>query len=62
MTQHVAKQDLERVGRAARKSVSAREELRQAILLARASGETFEDIAAAAGLSRQRIQQIVKSG
>ena len=34
--------------------------LRQAILLARASGETYADIAAAAGLSPQRIQQIVK--
>lgn len=41
-------------------TVVSREDLRQAILLARASGETYADIAAAAGLSPQRIQQIAK--
>jgi DNA-directed RNA polymerase sigma subunit (sigma70/sigma32) len=56
----VAKRDLRRVERAARKLDEARQELRSAILLARTGGETFEDIATAAGLSRQRIQQIVK--
>jgi DNA-directed RNA polymerase sigma subunit (sigma70/sigma32) len=48
------------VERAARKAAQSRVELRQAILLARESGETFEDIATAAGLSRQRVQQIVR--
>jgi hypothetical protein len=56
----MAQHDLRRVERAARKAASARLELRQAILLARESGETFEDIAHAAGLSRQRVQQIVR--
>jgi DNA-directed RNA polymerase specialized sigma24 family protein len=56
----MAQSDLKRVQRAARKSTAAREELRQAILLARASGETYADIAAAAGLTAQRIQQIAK--
>jgi len=42
------------------KSAAAREELRQTILLARASGETYADIAAAAGVTAQRIQQIAK--
>ncbi len=41
---------------------SSRAELRQAILLARAAGETFTDIARAAGLSAQRIHQIVREG
>jgi hypothetical protein len=56
----VAQTDLRRVARAAQKAASARAELRQAILLARASGETLQDIGAAAGLSPQRIQQIVR--
>jgi DNA-directed RNA polymerase sigma subunit (sigma70/sigma32) len=57
--QDMAQADLRRVERAARKSRSARQELRQAILLAREAGETFEDIGGAAGLSRQRVSQIV---
>jgi hypothetical protein len=56
----VAQADLRRVERAALKSRVARTELVQAIKLARASGETFESIAGAAGLSRARIQQIVR--
>ena len=56
----MARSDLERVRRAAEKSASAREELRQAIRLARASGETYADIGSAAGLSRQRVEQIHK--
>jgi DNA-directed RNA polymerase sigma subunit (sigma70/sigma32) len=55
----VAKSDLRRVGRAAVKATRAREELRQAILLARASGETLQDIGVAAGVSAERIRQIV---
>jgi hypothetical protein len=34
---------------------------RRGLLLAREAGETFEDIGRAAGLSRQRVQQIIKS-
>jgi hypothetical protein len=56
----MSKADLRRVERAAIKAAKAREELRQSILLARASGETFADIASSAGLPPQRIQQIVK--
>jgi hypothetical protein len=56
----MAASDLRRVERAARKAASARNELRQAILLARDSGETYADIANSAGLSPQRIAQIVK--
>ncbi len=55
----MAQADLRRVERAARKIARDREELRVAILLARDAGETFEDIGSAAGLSRQRVQQIV---
>lgn len=56
----VAKRDLKRVERAAREVDKARDELRAAIVLARAAGETFEDIGRAAGVSRQRAQQILK--
>jgi hypothetical protein len=56
----VRQSDLRRVERTAAKAKKAREELRQVNLQARASGETSADIASHAGLSRQRIQQIVK--
>jgi DNA-directed RNA polymerase sigma subunit (sigma70/sigma32) len=56
----VAQRDLRRVERAARDLDKARDELRRSILLAREAGETFEDIGRAAGLSRQRVQQIVR--
>jgi Mor family transcriptional regulator len=56
----MAQADLRRVQHAAVKAAEARAELRQAILTARASGETLADIAKAAKLSRQRIAQIVK--
>lgn len=55
----VARAHLKQVERAARKVAQEREALRVAIVLARDAGETFEDIARAAGLSRQRISQIV---
>jgi DNA-directed RNA polymerase sigma subunit (sigma70/sigma32) len=45
---------------AARKATSAREGLRQAILLAKSSGETYNDIGNAAGVTAQHVQQIVK--
>lgn len=57
----MAARDLRRVMRAAHGVDKARDELREAILLARNSGETFETIGRAAGLSRQRVQQILKS-
>jgi DNA-directed RNA polymerase sigma subunit (sigma70/sigma32) len=47
------------VERTATSAAKAREELRVAIALARAAGETLEDIGRAAGLSRQRIAQIL---
>ncbi len=56
---NVAQSDLRRVSRAAVKATKAREELRQAIQLARASGETLQDIGSAAGVSAERIRQIV---
>jgi DNA-directed RNA polymerase sigma subunit (sigma70/sigma32) len=56
----VAQSDLRRVERAALKVAAARQELHVAIRLARAAGETFETIGQAAGLSRQRVQQIVR--
>ena len=55
----MAQADLRRVERAAADSVKAREQLRVAITLARAAGETLVDIGRAAGLSRQRIAQIL---
>jgi DNA-directed RNA polymerase sigma subunit (sigma70/sigma32) len=56
----MAQRDLRRVERAARQADAARSELRQAILLAREAGETLDDIGRAAGLSRQRVAQIIK--
>lgn len=55
----MAQRDLRRVERASRDVDKARAELRRSILLARDAGETFEDIGRAAGLSRQRVSQIV---
>ena len=56
----VAQGDLRRVERAAAKAARSREELRVAITLARAAGETLEDIGRSAGLSRQRIAQVLR--
>jgi hypothetical protein len=56
----VAQSDLRRVERAARRSKAARTELHAAILAAWKSGESYKDIAHAAGLSKGRIGQIVK--
>lgn len=55
----MARADLRRVRRAAEKLVSARAELEAAIMAAHASGETYRDIAAACGMSHQRVWQIV---
>ena len=55
----MAKRDLLRIERAARDVDRARETLRDAIVTAHEAGETYEDIGRAAGLSRQRVSQIV---
>ncbi len=55
----MAKRDLLRVERAAREVDRKREALRDAIKKAHEAGETYEDIGRAAGLSRQRISQVV---
>lgn len=57
----MAERDLRRVQRAARKLDEARDELRDSIKTARQGGETYESIGRAAGLSRQRVQQILKA-
>jgi DNA-directed RNA polymerase sigma subunit (sigma70/sigma32) len=56
----MAQADLRRVEKAALSVKEAREELRVAISLARAAGETLDDIARMAGLTRQRISQILQ--
>jgi DNA-binding transcriptional regulator LsrR (DeoR family) len=55
----MAKRDLLRVERAARDTDRARELLHGAIVTAYEAGETMQDIATAAGLSRQRVSQIL---
>lgn len=56
----MARNDLRRVERAAANAAKSREELRVAIAIARAAGESLADIGTAAGLSRQRIAQILR--
>jgi DNA-directed RNA polymerase specialized sigma24 family protein len=58
----VAQSDLRRVERVARKLAATKVELRQAVRLARAAGESQADIAKAAGLSPSRIAQIEREG
>lgn len=55
----VSQADLKRVARAAEKVARDQEALKQAILMARASGETLADIGRSAGLTAQRVHQIV---
>jgi hypothetical protein len=55
----MAERDLRRVERAAVKVAEARQELRVAIELARASGETLQAIGDRAGLTATRIKQIL---
>ncbi|MER3405318.1 MAG: hypothetical protein C4289_09310, partial [Chloroflexota bacterium] len=55
----VAQRHLREVERLARKAAEARAALIAAIMAAYESGETYSDIARAAGLTRQRIAQIV---
>ena len=58
----VARADLRRVQRAAQRVRECRDELEASIVAASASGETYRDIAVAAGMSHQRVGQIVKEG
>jgi len=53
--------DLARVELAAERATAARAELHEAIREAKANGETLRSIADAAGLSFQRIHQILRS-
>ena len=55
----MAKADLRRVRRCAGKLRESRADLEESIRAAHASGETYRDIAEAAGLSHQRVWQIV---
>jgi hypothetical protein len=55
----VARADLQRLDKAAERLAAAREELLEAMLQARRSGETHSDIAGAARLTRQRVSQIL---
>jgi len=56
----MAQADLRRIERASERLERSREELLVAILNARDSGESFRDIARAAGMSHQRVHQIVR--
>lgn len=56
----MAQTDLRRVERCTQHMHRARELWRQAILDAVASGETYKDVAKFAGISHQRVGQIVK--
>lgn len=56
----VAQADLRRVERACKRVIDSKDELHAAIVAAHASGETYRDIAKAAGMSHQRVGQIVK--
>lgn len=56
----VAQADLRRVERARRAVDTARAELTLSILAAWRSGESYQDIGRAAGMSKQRVGQIVK--
>lgn len=54
----MAQADLRRIARIVAKIAECQDELREAIIAAHASGETYRDIARAAGLSHQRVWQI----
>lgn len=56
----MAQADLRRVERCRRQVDHSRSDLHRAIKEAVASGETYRDVAKAAGLSHQRVAQIVK--
>jgi predicted transcriptional regulator len=52
--------ELTNVRRTAEKLERTRVELREAILAARSAGATLPEIAAAAGVTKQRVHQIVR--
>lgn len=52
--------DLRRVRRAAEGRTAAEDEWRRALVLARSSGESYVDIAAVAGVSDERVRQVVQ--
>ncbi len=56
----MSKRDLQRVERAYLHLAEARTETRIAVQLARASGEKLEDIARAAGVTRQAISKALR--
>jgi predicted transcriptional regulator len=56
----MTERDLDRVNRAANAAVRSRAELHAAIVAAHENGETYRRIAEAAGLSYQRVAQIVR--
>lgn len=56
------KRALGRVETCARRRTIAEDEYRAAILAARAAGATFSQIGRAAGISKQRAQQIASEG
>jgi DNA-directed RNA polymerase sigma subunit (sigma70/sigma32) len=56
----MARKDLVLVRQLAVKLKANREELRDAIVAARESGETLQNVANAAGVTRQRIAQILE--
>jgi hypothetical protein len=55
----VARADLNRVTKCTEALEAARAALREAMRAAKSSGETYEDIGRAAGVSRQRAFQII---
>lgn len=56
----MAQRDLKRVKKARERYDAAGEELHAAILAAADSGETYRDIGEWAGLSHQRVHEIVR--
>ena len=56
----MARRDVARIERAAMNVAAARDELIRAMLVARASGETYATIGTAAGMTPQRVHQLVK--
>ena len=56
----MARRDLARVAKAKQKVVQAQAELRASIIAAVESGETYRAVAAQAGISHQRVAQIVR--
>ena len=52
--------DLRRVARAARHRANADREWRISLVLARAAGESYVDIATQAGVSDERVRQVIR--